>query len=419
MKTSYRWIVVCGVVAAWMPAQAREAAAWPAAAMAAREAGEAQQSARLERAKDLIAEEQWLRAIAELRAVAGDAKAPQRDEALFWLAHSQHQARQFEAALDTIRRLEQGHPKSRWLRPARSLSLEIAQRLGRTDVLWLAAAPALPPAPPAPPTQDAPPAPPAPPAKPPAGPPAPSVQPVPPAPPVPAAPPAPRMYSRSTGATAWVLQPFTDTDLRIQALGTLIRTDAEKAIPVLKEIALDSENPEPARRALFVLAHSGRPEARSTVVEVARSGSEPVRIAAVRELGRIVGENVTRELLDVYSSAGVPVRHQVVHALGERAETAALLRIAQQERDGQLRDVAITTLGAAGGREQLTVLYARGGGEVKRAVIAGFFNARADDDLIRIARTERDARLRQEAIDKLRLLGTPKALEFLKEVDRR
>jgi hypothetical protein len=402
MMKHCRWMAVCGLVAGWAPAAE---AAWPATSLSA--SREAQQSVRLERAKDLIAEERWLPAIVELRAAADDPKEPHADEALFWLAHSQHQARQFEAALGTIRRLEQGYAKSRWVRPARSLSLEIAQRLGRTDVLWLAATP--PPPPPPPPAR--------------AGSPATGAPPPPPAPPPPLAiapaPPAPRLFTRAPGATAWVLESFADADLRIQALGTLIRTDADKAIPMLKEIALDAGNPDPARRALFVLAQSERPEARSTIVEVARSGPEPVRVAAVRELGRIAGAAITTELLEMYSTADVPVRHQVVYSLGERAETGALLRIAQQERNTVLRDVVITTLGAAGGREQLNVLYARAAPEVRRAVIAGLFNARADEDLIRIARTDRDARVRQEAVERLRLLGTPKALAFLKEIERR
>jgi hypothetical protein len=49
------------------------------------------ESQRLERAKDLIAEEQWLRAITELQAAAEDPKERDKDEALFWLAHSQNQ----------------------------------------------------------------------------------------------------------------------------------------------------------------------------------------------------------------------------------------------------------------------------------------------------------------------------------------
>ena len=45
-----------------------------------------------------------------------------------------------------------------------------------------------------------------------------------------------------------------------RALGSLIHTDAAKVIPMLKEIALESGNLAAARRALFVLAQSGRPE---------------------------------------------------------------------------------------------------------------------------------------------------------------
>jgi hypothetical protein len=305
MMTHYQWIVICGLVATG--ATAAEGA-WPAAVHAAplvERTG--QQSARLERAKDLIADEKWLPAIAELRAAAEDPKEPHKDEALFWLAHSQHQARQFEAALESIRRLEREHAKSRWLRPARSLSLEIAQRLGRTDVLWFAATPPPPPSPPPAPLARVAPSPHAPPTKGvPAPPPPPAAAPVmapPPAQVPPPPPPPPRIFTRAPGTTAWVLESFADADLRVQALGTLIRTDADKAIPMLRAIALDGANPDPARRALFVLAQSERPEARSTVVEVARSGPEPVRVAAVRELGRIAGANITSELLQVYSSA--------------------------------------------------------------------------------------------------------------------
>ena len=62
---------------------------------------------RLERAKDFIADEQWERAIEELKAAAADPKERNKDEALFWLAHSQNQARDLAAAVQTIRGLEQ------------------------------------------------------------------------------------------------------------------------------------------------------------------------------------------------------------------------------------------------------------------------------------------------------------------------
>ena len=88
---------------------------------------------------------------AELRAAVADPKEPNKDEALFWLAHSQNQAGDFAEAVESIRRLQREFPKSRWSAPAESLLIELAQKLGRRDVLWRTASPPPPPAPPAPP----------------------------------------------------------------------------------------------------------------------------------------------------------------------------------------------------------------------------------------------------------------------------
>src|SRR5262245_52689951 len=88
------------------------------------------ESKRLGHAKDFIADEQWARAIGELQQIADDPKESNRDEALFWLAHSQHQSGDLSSALQTISRLERQYPKSPWVRIAGSMRIEIAQRLG-------------------------------------------------------------------------------------------------------------------------------------------------------------------------------------------------------------------------------------------------------------------------------------------------
>lgn len=382
---------------------------------------EAPESQRLARAKDYIADEQWSRAIDELRVAISDAKESGKDEALYWLAHSEHQSGDSAAAVQTIRRLEQRYPKSLWVKPAYSLRIEIAQRLRRHDVLWWTALPPPPPPPaaPAPPASAAPVSPPAPPARTPK---ARRVAPVGPAhmPPPALAPAAPPAATTATSPTPpappaeWFTETYyPDTDLRIQALGSLIRTDADRVIPMLKKIALESSNPGEARRAVFVLAQSGRPDARSTVVEVAMNGPDPVRVAAVRELGRFGGAGLSKELLQVYTkSNNVRVKTEVVMSLGARAENVALLRIAQSESDRRLRDRAIVTLGQAGGGDQLQTLYARVAADAKRPIIMGLFHAGADDALIRIAERERDEALRQEVVVRLRLLGTPKALAY-------
>lgn len=358
------------------------------------------QSPRLERAKDLMTDERWVAAVAELTAAADDAKERSRDEALFWLAQCHKEVGDYAPALDAIRRLEREFAKSRWVRPARSIRIEIAQRLNRTDILWMtalppphAAAPVLTPAPPTP-------------AR------APGPVPRQPAVEVPDTPEAPRVW--------FTMDQDFDLELRIQAMGSLILSgsdDAVKVIPMLRHIALESSDPGPARRAVFALAQSARPEARSTVVEAAKKGTEPVQIEAVRALGRWRGPEVSQALLQVYSAAGDEVKFHVVRSLGQQAETKALVHIVESEGNPQLRATALETLGGApGGSLHLRSMYAKVPAASRRSIIRGLFKARDDEGLIRIAARERQATLRREIYEHLRLLGTLRAKQYLEQV---
>lgn len=321
-------------------------------------------SQRLARAKDFIAEERWPQAIKELQAAAEDGKEPNRDEALFWLAQSEHEFGDQAAAVQAIARLEKEFPSSRWVRPARSLRIEIAQRLRRDDFLWLVASPR-PPLPPPPPSGSNPQLPP------------------PPAPPVPPA------WTLPQGFTAFApMQP--DTDLRIEALGGLIDAHADRVIPLLRDIALDPNQPGAARRAVFVLAQSPRVDARNIVVEVAKKGAEPARVAAIRELAHFESAAVSTELM----------------------------QIATDETDVAVRNTAIVALGRMVSGERLRMLYAKARPDSRAAVITALFNARDDDGLISIVRTEKDPSLRTRARQQLRLLATPKAIAFLREDPR-
>jgi HEAT repeat protein len=205
-------------------------------------------------------------------------------------------------------------------------------------------------------------------------------------------------------------------ELRVQALGRLIPTDASKVIPILRNIALEADNPGAARRAVFILAQSRNPQAQSTVVDVAKVGPDSVRVAAVRELARFGGPNVGKDLLEVYSRGNAPVKQQVVFSLGERSDTSALFRIVQTENNDELRDAAILTLGRAGGREQLRMVFVRASRDARQAVIRGLFVARDEDGLIAIAGQEKDSALKREIVNKLRLLGTPKAKAYLQSL---
>ncbi|HXG54655.1 MAG TPA: hypothetical protein VNJ03_04690, partial [Vicinamibacterales bacterium] len=131
---------------------------------------------------------------------------------------------------------------------------------------------------------------------------------------------------------------------------------------------------------------------------------------------RFGGPKVSEELLEVYRAGNTRVKYQVVNSLGERSAARALMTIAESESNRPLRDTAIVTLGQAGGLEQLQRLYTRANLDLKRPVIVGLFNARADDELIRIAERETDAAFRREIHARLRLLGTLKAKRYLEKL---
>jgi hypothetical protein len=398
-------------------------------------AGPAPDSKRLAQGKDFVADEQWARAIVEFRAAANDPAEKNRAEALFWLAHSEHQAGDDASALEAITRLEHEYPSSPWVRLAHSVSVEIAERMRRDDVLWAIAAP-----PPPTPSAPAPGAAPAPrPATIATRPPTPAAAPMPPSPPTvtPAVPgvatprtapvavplpaalsaPAPAPFATPAASMWWVgtMPATTDQVVRIEALAGLLDEHSDRVIPLLKDIALDPNSPDEARHAVFVLAHSDRPEAHSTVLEVARGGAEPVRIAAIRELGHLQDVNVAGELMRVYqANATLRIRRQVVATFGERADNASLLRIVQSEADPALRNTAIMTLGRIPmARDQLRLLYVQTPANSREAVLSALFTAKDDDELIRIASTEKNPMFRERARYQLRLLATPKAVKYL------
>jgi hypothetical protein len=385
-------------------------------------------SKRLAQGKDYITDEQWSRAIVELQAAADDPHERNRDEALFWLAHCEHQSGDDSSAIQTIARLERVYPRSRWMQLARSVRVEIAQRMRRDDVLWAMVAP---PAPPSPPPATARPGTPAtvvphrpgaataaqpgrgstPPPSP-----SPVAIPPPPLPPRQHPPTPPAAYLPPSGTEYWGTMPEpADQVIRIEALAGLIESHGDRAVPLLRDIALDQNSPDEARRAVLVLAHSLRADAHNTVVEVARVGAEPVRLAAIRELGRFQDVNVSNELMRVYSTGGTPrIRRQVVSSLGERADNVSLIRIVKSESDPTVRNTAIMTLGRIpAARDQLRLLYTQAPRESRDAVIAALFASRDDDELIRIASNEKDSWFRQRARQQLRMLATPKAVKFL------
>lgn len=277
---------------------------------------------RLDAARMLIFDRDWPKAVVELRRVLQEPHEPLRDEASYWLAQSLFQMGSDAEALDVIARLEREHPRSRWALPAKSLRVEIAQRSGRSDLLWRIAVAPTPMAPPQTPLPHM-------------------------TPPAPLrAPRPPRATPRppSPPAVAPLPSGLTMTDVRIQALSGLLREDPERAVPVLREIVVDEVETPQARRALFVLGLSPHVDARETVKRFAQTGPDGLRVVAIEQIARWPVRDARGLLVTAYASGSGRVKLQVLRSLAGTRADRELIRIARTEKDPELRRYAIVQL---------------------------------------------------------------------------
>jgi HEAT repeat protein len=158
--------------------------------------------------------------------------------------------------------------------------------------------------------------------------------------------------------------------MREAALNGLIQMDAERAIPIIRQV-LARRDPcaGPLReKAVFLLAQKQGPETESTLLQIARSDPDPkVREAAVFWLSQVPGERSLDLLLEIVRGAGDQgLREKAVFALSQHPSPRAsefLRELAEQSGSPEpLREQAIFWLGNRPGADNsayLRALYSR------------------------------------------------------------
>jgi outer membrane protein assembly factor BamD (BamD/ComL family) len=285
------------------------------------------------------------RAFADAAALKGE----RADGALYWRAYALNKRGRRDEALETIAALRSGHPKSRWIRDARALEVEIRQASGQAGV------------------------------------------------------------PESNG----------DDDLKLMALGGLMNADPDRALPLVEQMLAGSQSGKVRDRALFVLAQSGSPKAREVLVRIARTGpDEDTQTRAIRYLGLFGGPDSRQALVDIYKTSQNPrARKAVLQGFMVAGDRARLLEVARTETSPELKREAIHQIGVSGGRDELWQLYQQEtSAELKGTIIDALFVGGAADRLAELAQKETDPRLRREAIQKLGLTGEKKSAALLKQM---
>ncbi len=162
--------------------------------------------------------------------------------------------------------------------------------------------------------------------------------------------------------------------------------------------------PRLKERALFVLAQSRSDRAHEIVGQYAKGGSNPdLQLRAIEYLGTFRSKNSQQLLADVYAqTSDVNAKRAVLRGFMVSHDTEHLLNAAKSETNPDLRRDAIQWLGTMRAQTELAQLYASESNyDVKAAIIQAMFIGGGSDKLVEIAKTDKDTRLRAVAIKRL------------------
>lgn len=338
-----------------------------------------------------------------------DMKGRRADAALYWKAYVDNKMGRRADALAAVAELRRAYPRSKWLKDAGALELEIKQAQGRP-------------------------------------------------------------INPDTES---------DCELKVMALNSLMNSDQERAVTLLEGVLKSNSCAKAKDKALFVLSQSSSSAAQQTLARIALAQQSPeLQRQAIQYLGTTETEQNRRILADVYKSAASPqVKRSVIQAFIASDAKSELAKLAQSESDRGLRAEAINALGAAGAREQLHQMYrtaqtaddkaaiihalaisddtaflaeiAKSGGDIKarraavqamgvsgegsrrvlvdiyqhdpnlemrEAAIEGLFVNDADDELIALARQEKDPQMKKKIVEKLAVMDSRKAKDYMIEL---
>ena len=145
---------------------------------------------------------------------------------------------------------------------------------------------------------------------------------------------------------------------------------------------------------------------------------ESLRRDAIRQLGLVHGTNELEQLYQMETSTDV--RREILQAFFLSGDSAKLLLAAQSEKDPELRRAAIRNLGLVHSNDSgkaLQSIYAKETDrEVREEVLNAFFLQGNASALVAIARNEKDPELKKTAVQKLSLMHSKEGTDYLMEL---
>ena len=193
----------------------------------------------------------------------------------------------------------------------------------------------------------------------------------------------------------------SDDDIKVLALNGLMQSDPEKALPQVETLLKGSHSPKLKRQALYVVAENNTPKAQQLLEQIARGGNPDLQVRAIQYMSEKRNPDTPKILLDIYTSSNDPaVKRAILDAFSNNRDKGRLLTVLRAEHDGDLRSQAIRRLGDTDGQPELWQIYqTETTPEGKIAVLGAMYHNGNLDKLTEVARTDKDPKVRQKAIE--------------------
>jgi hypothetical protein len=277
------------------------------------------------------------------------ANGPQTDAALYWEAYADQRLGQRQAALAAIGDLKARFPQSRWQKDASALEIEVRQGTGQPS------------------------------------------------------------RPEAQG----------DQELKMLAIQGLMNSDPERAMPLLEKVLQGPASPKEKSKAMFVLAQSGSPQGREIIGRIARGQSNPeLQKKAVEYLAIFGGTEARKTMAEIYSSTTDPsLKRAILRSYMIGGDKERLFAAAKSEKDPELRGEAIRQLGLVHAEQELAQLYqTENSPELRRELLQAFFLAGDANKLLEAAKNDKSPELRRAAVRNLGLVHSDQSDKALAEI---
>jgi HEAT repeat protein len=197
----------------------------------------------------------------------------------------------------------------------------------------------------------------------------------------------------------------------LMALDALLAGGNQKAVPMLQRVMAGDHTDRVKSRALFVLTQIDEAAANDALDTIIRgNGSPRLKSEAIRMIAAGGNKASLDRLVPLYrGTQDEGVRRGVLDAflIGDRPDL--ILQVLQSETDARARRRIIEKLGPMGRTKELTQLYATlTDKREKRAALQGLGVAGSAESLLQVARSEKDPELRAAAIRAVGIAGNKK-----------